>query len=349
MANDVQRTLPQIAYISAGAVSSLDLPRDSVLKSLDLMWNANITQGATPDSGVQSAQGVFAGIRRLEIVADGGLTLWSIDPLSLYVLNSLWSECYVERDSLPATATTGVYQGSLQVPFALPFSEDPNVTLLNAQALSSLQLRVTWGAVTDYYTTHVNTTLNTTSFLEPQTHEIVGLGPRSIFSAFKVGQILKDVTAASTNFQVDLPRGNVLRGLLVKTRTTATVEIAVETILNELRIESSELNRGLFTHRRIRATDTDGTGRSGYNIRNHQLRNFGLNQWTAAFAGTPAQQAMPLTGFFPVEFMEDKRVSSALRTQPFSSLQMVSNVSAPANSPRLDITTLEIIPAAAPR
>lgn len=360
MANDVKRQLPDIPYVSAGAISTLDLPRDSVLKGLGLAWILAQTTGTTPASGVEATAGIFAAIRRLEIVADGALTLWSIDPWSLYILNALWNGAWYNREDLapPAMSTSSVLTGYLDIPFALPKAKDPNVTLLNAQALSSLQLRVTWGSAVDMYATIANTSVTTSSVLSCETHEIVGLSPRSIFSAFKVGQITRDITAASTQMQVDLPRGNVLRGILMKTRTQSSgtgglVDVNVDTIFNELRLESSELNRGLFVHRRTRGTDTDATGRplTGHHIRQRARAWAGLSD---IFAPATGMQAQPtgstyLGGFYPLDFMEDGRTSSALRTQAYSSLAAILNVAAPATSPQIAITTQEIIPAAPPR
>lgn len=356
MANDVKRQLPDIPYVSAGAISTLDLPRDSVLKGLGLAWILSLTTAATAASGTEPDSGMLGAIRRLEIVADGALTLWSIDPWSLHVLNALWNGAWYARDDLapPAMSSSSVLTGYLDIPFALPKAKDRNVTLLNAQALSSLQLRVTWGGIADLFQTVANTTINTTSVLSAETHEIVGLSPRSVFSAFKVSQITKDITAASTQMQIDLPRGNVLRGLLFKAKvTTNSVEDEVDTILNEIRMESSELNRGLFVHRRTRGTDTDGTARplTGHHIRQKARAWSGLNDVFAPATGIAAQPASStwLTGMFPLDFMEDGKTSSALRTQAYSSLAAICNVSAPSGSPQLVVTTQEIIPAAPPR
>jgi hypothetical protein len=182
----------------------------------------------------------------------------------------------------------------------------------------------------------------------------VGLSPRSVFSAFKVGQITKDVSAASTGLQIDLPRGNVLRGLMFKTKIlTSGMEDEVDTILNEIRLESSELNRGLFVHRRTRGTDTDGTGRplTGWHLRQRARAWANLaDGWTPA-TGLQLQPTggTYLTGFYPIDFMEDGRTASALRTQAYSSLAAICNVSAPAGSPQMVITTQEIIPASPPK
>lgn len=348
MANDHKRQLPDIAYVSAGAVSTLDLPRDNVLKEIGLMLKLDQATATTPASGTEPDSGMLAAIRRLEIVADGALTLWSIDPWSLYTLNALWNGTVAQRDDLapPGGSSSSTIQAYMQIPFALPFCEKPNVTLLNAAALSSLQLRVTWGGVADLYQTVANTTISATSLLSVETHEIVGLSPRSRFSAFKVSQITKDVTAASANFEIDIPRGNILRGLLFKARiSTNGMEDQVDTILNEIRVESSELGRGPFVHRKVRATDTNGTARDGYHVRNSARLLYGLND---QFAVETGQGDFDLTGFYPIEFMEDKRLTSPLRTQPFSSLKAICDVSAPSGSPQLIANVLEVIPAARP-
>lgn len=350
MASDVKRPIPDLAYVSPGAASTIDLPRDHTLKRVGLMFTLAQATATTPASGTEPDGGILAAIRRLEVVADGAVTLWSIDPISLYTLNALYNGTPAQRDDLapPGGSSSNTLQAYLEIPFALPFAKNPDLTMLNAAALSSLQLRVTWGSVSDLYQTVANTTITAAStILSGETHEIVGLDPRSVFSAFKVSQLTRDISAANQNLEIDLPRSNVLRGLLLKARvTTNSVEDQVDTIVNEVRVESSELGRGPFVHRRSRATDTDGTARNGYHMRNAARLTYGLNDLYTVEAG---QQDFSLTGFLPLEFMENQRVTSAIRAQAFSSLKAILNVSAPSGSPQVIVNVMEIIPAARPR
>jgi hypothetical protein len=354
MANDIKRVMPDLALTSAGSVSTLDIPRDSVLKELSILFHIDVTVGTTAATGTVADPGWLAFVRRLEVVADGALTLWSIDPASLFMLDWCWYGAPGSRSAVPATITAGPFLAALRLPFALPFAADPNVTLLNAQALSSLQLRVTWGQVADVYQNANSSTFANTSLVSVETHEVIGLSPRSIFSAFKVSQISRDVSAANANLEIDLPRGNIMRGILVKSRiTTNSVEDEVDTIVNLMRVESSELNRGLFVHRRETCTDVFGTGRplSGYHVRNNMRYLYEINDLWTPFTGLHQNPSgeVPTVGFYQLEFMEDKRTSSALRTQPFSSLKLIMDCSSPSGSPNLTITTQEIIPAAPPR
>jgi len=356
MANDIKRTLSDLVFAGAGAQSLLDLPRDSVMKELELELTLRLATGAAAGVGTLSEGGILSAIRRIEIVADGALSIWNVDPVSLWILNGLWNGAWSQRDALaiPAPAGSNTLQASLECPFALPFSENPNVTLLNAQALSSLQLRITWGAIGDLTQTPNDTTIAATTAITPTSHEILGLSPRSPFSTFKVTQIRQLINAASNALQVDLNRGNILRGLLFMQRNTLNGVLDLnDGILNEVSLESSELNRGLFVHRRVRMTDTDGTARpaGGFEIRNNMRRLYGVPDYYTVFAG---QQQAPagatyLTGFGQLEFMEDKRTSSAIRTQLFTRLNAILNVSAPGTTPEVVITQQEIIPAARPR
>lgn len=349
MANDVRRQLSDIAYVSAGQVSTLDMPRDSVLRELGLMFTLSQTTGAAQGSGTLSEGGIWSAIRRIELSAEGALNLWSIDPVSLYYANALWNGAFAQRDVLasPGAASSNILQGYLEMPFALPFCANPNLTLLNAQALSSLTLRITWGSVSDLYQTIANTAINTTSILTPETHEIVGLGPRSVFSIFKVSQIARDITATQNRFEIELPRSNIIRGLLIKARnTTNSVEDLTDGLLNEVTLESSENNRGIFVHRRVRATDTNGTARQGYHIRNAARLLYGLADLNLQAAATGVGS---LLGIYPFEFMEDRRVSSALRVQPFSSFKALCDVTNAGTTPQLITNVFEIIPAARPR
>jgi len=356
MANDLKRTLADMVFAGAGAQSLLDLPRDAVMKELELDLTLRLATGAAAGVGTLSEGGILSAIRRIEIVADGALTLWNVDPVSLWVLNGLWNGGWSQRDALaiPGPAGSNTLQASLELPFALPFCDNPNVTLLNAQALTSFQLRVTWGAIGDLTQTPNDTTIAATTAITPTTHEILGLSPRSPFAAFKVTQIRVPITGASTALQVELNRGNIMRGLLFQTRNTLNGVLDLnDGIINAIAIESSEMNRGLFVHRNVRLTDTDGTARpaGGFEIRNNMRRLYGVPDYYTVFAG---QQQAPagatyLTGFSQLEFMEDKRTSSAIRTQLFTRLNSVLNVSAPAVTPEVIITQQEIIPAARPR
>jgi hypothetical protein len=351
VALSLNRTLPEIAYGgAAGAVSSFDLPRDHVMAGLRLMLNLTLTTSGAPAAGTEVDQGILAAIRRLEITADGGVTVYSIDPLSLYIANALWNGAPGQRDDLapPAMGATTNFQAFLHLPFALPFAKNPNLTLLNAAALSSFRLNVTWGGIADLYQTVNTTTIVTAStFITPETEEVVGLDPRSVFSLFRVSQVTKDVTAAADRLTVELPRGNVIRGLLLRAKvSTNGIQDETDGIVNQVDIESSERGRGVFVHRRQKATETAGTARNGYTLRNACRRIYGLNDLVTVETG---QQDLSLTGMYPIEFMENQRVTGAVRTQDFTSFNAVLNVSAPATSPQVIANVFEIIPAAAPR
>jgi hypothetical protein len=348
MALDIKRVLPDIAYTTAGQVSVLDLPRDSVMKGLSLMWTLVLTTATTAGSGTLNAWDGLAAIRRLEIVADGALTLWSIDPIDLAILDNLWYGTSLEYTNLaiPSTGTSGTMQYALYIPFALPFSKDPNLTLLNAAALTSLQLKVTWGAIADLVQTVANTTINVASVVTPETHEITGLTPESIFSAFKVSQLQQDITATTSRQRVQLARGNLMKMLMLRSRIlTNGIGASSEGLLNQVDIESSELNRGTFLHRRIRATDTDATGRQGFHIRNDAKRLYSYYDGALISAAT-AQ--ISLAGVYPIEFSEDGQNSSMIRTQPYSSFDAYLNVVNTGTSPTHIITQCEVLPAVVP-
>jgi hypothetical protein len=350
MALSLNRTLPDLTYAGAGAVSSFDLPRDHVMAGLKLMLNLEQTTGVTPASGTEPDAGILAAIRRLEVTADGGVTVYSVDPHSLYIANALWNSAPAQRDDLapPAMSGTGRLQAFLHMPFALPFAKNPNITLLNASALSSFRLNVTWGSINDLYQTVANTSIvSANTFITPETDEVVGLDPQSVFSLFRVSQVTKDVTAAQDRLQIDIPRGNVIRGLLFRAKvTTNTVADETDTVINQVDIESSERGRGVFVHRRQRCTETNGTARNGSNLRNGARRIYGLNDLYTVESG---QQDFSLTGFYPVEFMENMRATGAVRTQDFTSFNAVINASAPGGSPQIITNVFEIVPAARPR
>src|SRR5262245_61169524 len=223
MALSLNRSLPDLTYAGAGAVSSFDLPRDHVMKGLKLMLSLGLTTATTPASGGEPDAGILAAIRRVEIVADGGVTVYSIDAHSLFVADALWSGSPAQRDDLapPAMSTSNVLQAFLYCPFALPFAKNPNITLLNAAALSSFRINITWGSISDLFVTTANTTVNTTTtVVTPETDEVVGLDPQSVFSLFRVSQVTKDVTAAQDRMIMELPRGNVIRGMLFRTKVS---------------------------------------------------------------------------------------------------------------------------------
>lgn len=353
MANDVKRDLPDLAYVSAGAVSTLDIPRDSVLKSLSFTLTLDMTTAAAMVAATgASRRGVHAAIRRLEVVADGALTLHSMEPYRLYRINSLYSGNWYPADALafPAAGASNELKAFNKIQFALPFANNRNLTLLNAAALSSLQLRVTWGAMADLAQTPSDTVIDTTSILHTTTHEIVGLDPRSSFSAHKMTEITRDITAASTEFQIDLPRSNVVRGLFFEAHNVpgGSVRNPIDTILNAIRVESSELNRGIFVHRRMRVVEDNAVADAfGYNPRADAMALYGLSDLSDI--GLTPTTGIDLLGLYPVEFMEDKEVSSAIRTQAFSSFQAILDVSATGTTPQVTVVTAEIIPAAPPR
>ena len=138
-----QRQLDRVDF-AASAIKTIDIPREHFAKKIALLLTGQCDSGSAVS---RSAFNPFEIIQRIEVVTNGQ-TIKSISGRSLYLQNILEHGVIPSRTQTPSgtSSSNQAFGGCLH----LYFDKDKDFaeTLLPTFKLSSLQLKVTWAAVT---------------------------------------------------------------------------------------------------------------------------------------------------------------------------------------------------------
>lgn len=235
--NPLKRRVGSAAYTSAGSVSTIELPRNYNYRKLHCrIAGTNTTAGGTAGGAIHP-HAAHRSIARLELIANGRDTIMSISGEALKIMNILDYGC-VPQFTNPSAITAAAYSfdASFIIDLALIRSIRPIDTLFPAAGLSTLDLKITWGAGLDMFTGSLTITSATISACElvVSSFEEVGAIPGGV-GVNKLYMIDRTITGASTNYQIQIPVGNLYRGLLIHTKVD---EVPVDTILDGVRVES---------------------------------------------------------------------------------------------------------------
>lgn len=235
-----QRVLQNIAYLP-NTVLSRDLPKDTVLKRLQLRLSGAVTTTFVSGTPVSDTQSIFSNlIPRIDVVIGGSRVVKSVVAHMMRVQQLYYSNTLGERRSSAAASspnqnnfsvvdggfvfgTTGqvsIANETILLPFEHMFS-DPSLgretTWLNLKGVSSAELRLTAGSFAALQgfgnTAPVVYTANT-FIVDIITTEAQDVPSNILFKDWK--QTTKSVSYASqtANSLVDLNRGNQLSALM---------------------------------------------------------------------------------------------------------------------------------------
>lgn len=313
--NPLKRRVGSASYTSAGSVSTIELPRNyNYRKLLCRVTGTNTVVGGT-GAGAPLAFGAYRAISRIEIIANGRDTIMSISPEALMKMNTLDYGC-VPNFLNPTDDAAAAYSfnATFIIDFALMRSIRPIDTLFPAAGLSTFDLKITWGAGADMFTIAADgvATISATE-LVVSSFEEVGQVPGNV-GVNKLYTIDRVLTAASTNFQIQIPVGNMYRGLLISSESD---NVLIDTMIDGLRVESgTEVFQNWLTNDEL----------LDYNKISHNLET-------------------RLVGYHLLDWLDsDGFLSEILDTRNLSNLDLVLNVALPAGTTRrLKVYPQEII------
>jgi hypothetical protein len=226
---------------------------------------------------------------------------------------------------VPLTAAGGgpnAFSADLQLDFEFPHSSDPRRTYLNAAAdLQTLTIIIDWGDEGD-----IDTAAPWLGVGDALTAQVVVSGRELVDShikGFKFGVNTlsyqeKPIAAASTDFQFDMRRGNLLRGILIKAYTQApgaTFHTPSDAVINAVKFS---LNR------EVKVQYFDWPTLQGQNLIDYRM------------------VAVPV-GYAFIDFMEDGNYSKIIPTSAFTDVILSFDVAGVANS-RIRVYPVEIYP-----
>jgi hypothetical protein len=304
------RRIGSIAY-SANEVRSLDLPRSYAYSEIFLRLVADITI-ITADA-TAFLEGAFKLIKRIEIVADGTMTIKSIEGTALAQLNHILSGVANSQSAVPESVAANVAMNSfLTVDFAMPRAVSPIDTLLNSFSFGTLELKITFGDESDMYSAlSANVTINSASVEVHSRESLINKGGM----INKVFTIEREVTATSAELQISLPYGNQFRGYLIRSEVDGD---PVDTVINEVSIKN-----GTDVFRKMKFSTLQDMNKVDYEL-----------------------ESAP-TGYGFIDFSPDGYLTEALDTKGMTDLLMSFDVTKVAGTNKILIVPIELIPAAA--
>lgn len=261
-----QRSLQALTF-QENQILSRDLPRDTVLKELQLRLSGSVTTTFASGTPVADAQAAFDNIiPRVDVIVGGSRTVKSVRP-HLMRMQQLFSTNILgaRRSSAAATAATdnlptvdaGFTYGttgqittcseSILISFAHVYAEvglGRESTWLNLKGVSSAELRLTCAAFSTllgFGNTAPVVYSASTFIIDIITVEAQDVPAELIFSDWK--QTTKELTfsAQTTDYAIDINRGNKLSGIMFFCRdgaagstTTATGKLASNLVLTKI-------------------------------------------------------------------------------------------------------------------
>jgi hypothetical protein len=304
--NPLKRRVGSASYTSSGSVSTIELPRNYNYRRLMCRMTGTVTTAGGTAGGAIHTYAAYRAISRIEIIANGRDTIMSISPEALAIMNILDYGC-VPAFTNPSAITAAAYtfNCSFIIDMALVKSVRPIDTLFPAAGLSTLDLKVTWGSGMDMFTGAVTITSAPISACElvVSSFEEVGAIPGGV-GVNKLFTIDRTLTAASTNFQIQIPVGNLYRGFLIHTKSD---EVPVDTCIDGVRVEA------------------------GTEVFQNWLSNDELLDYNKLSHGLETR----LVGYQYLNWLDsDGFLSEILDTRKLSNLDLTLNVALPAGTTR---------------
>jgi hypothetical protein len=263
-----QRKLQALTF-AENSILSRDLPRDTVLKSLQLRLSGSVVTTFASGTPVADAQSTFDNIiPRIDVVINGSRTVKSIRPHMLKMQQLFTTSILGERrsssgasiaaDNFPTAdagftyGTTGQYTTAAEtilLSFEMVYCEyglGREATWLNLKGVASAELRLTCAAFSKllgFGNTAPVVYSSSTFIVDIITTEAMDVPAEIMFSDWK--QTLKELTfsAETTDYAIDINRGNKLSGLMIFAKdgaagsaTTATGKLASNLAVTKMQL-----------------------------------------------------------------------------------------------------------------
>lgn len=303
----LKRRVGSALYTSAGSISTIPLPRNYNYRKLICRINGSVIVSGGSGAGAPHVRSAYKAISRVELIANGRDTIWSVPAEVIEMLNRIDYGC-VPTASHPSNdaAATYTFTGSFIIDLAVMRAIRPIDTLFPAAALSTFDLKITWGAGADMFTGAVDFTsaaIQTTTELTVESFEEIGVVPGGV-GVNKISEINRTLTGANTRYQVQLATGNTYKGFLLYTNVD---NVPVDTMLDGVSVESgTEVYQSWLT--------------------NDELLNYNKLQYSLE---------TQLVGIHNVDFLDsDGFLTEILDARKLSNLDLFLNVALPAGTTR---------------
>lgn len=363
MARDMRRQLAAGQPFASQSPISFDLPVTAVYKSINLALEFAASTAAASTLTTPFERAPWTNIKRIDLVADGRDVIKSYDGGTLLDINHLDYGEYPPSQivDLAASQATGSVafplwhnlQIDLRLPGFLPefnldtrqFEGGENLTLLDARKLSSLELRVTFGAgLADIFATLTGTTTLDRFVVTPWGHELLDIGKDTAFP-LNVETMTSTAfpTTAATDRSFKHNVGNAYRRLIY-----STVDQNARNPVNRLgRLvlqENGTFNRRVWDVGNLAAAMARLGMAEGLDPANPATLVRAIPRLTPVVETTQGKNAGNRRGLYLLDIAEDDKVGSLLDTRGFSALESLLSWDGANTTDLLRITSNFIVP-----
>jgi len=264
-----QRKLQALTF-SENQILSRDLPRDTVLKSLQLRLSGAVVTTFASGTPVADAQSTFDNIiPRIDVVVNGSRVVKSVRPHLMKMQQLFTSNILGERRSSAAasaatdnfpTVDAGFTYGTtgqittaaetIYLPFEMVYCEmgyGRESTWLNLKGVASAELRLTCAAFSKllgFGNTAPVVYTASTFIIDIITREAQDVPPQIMFSDWKQTTKEQTFSAETADYAIDINRGNKLSGLMLfakdgaaGTSTTASGKLASNLAITKVNLK----------------------------------------------------------------------------------------------------------------
>lgn len=322
-----KRKLQSLTF-AENSILSRDLPRDTVLKGLQLRLSGSVTTTYGSGTPVADALSTFDNIiPRIDVIVNGSRVVKSVRPYFMRMQQLFTTQILAERKSSAAgtaaagnnpTADAGFTYGttgqlttvaeSIYLPFEMVHCDigmGRESTWLNLKGVASAELKLTcaaFSALLGFGNTAPVVYSAPTLSVEIITIEAQDVPPEVMFSDWK--QTTKELTfsAETTNYPIDINRGNKLSGIMLLARDGAAGSTTTAT--GKLRSNLAVRNLSLKVNGQ---TDIQSTTFLSLQAENRQ--RYGIN---APFSSNVSL----LDGVAHMNLLARKDISTALDCRP---------------------------------
>lgn len=342
----LEREVNSVTY-AQGQTRTIQLPRNYAYRKVMLLLKAVLYRAAGQTGGAPKDSCPGQLVQNIMVRANGRDVIKYYDNLE-----TLHRENQIHHNTRPYIYATEFYGTTgydaiavgdkvtvyiaAEIDFAMWRSIRPIDSLFNSAALSTLELSFNWagdpdslmddaydpaaspGVVVDEATLYVSSL------------ESVGVEPGTPFWVNKESFIQKEVTAAATNFQIELPVGNFYREFIIKTHSMGR---QVDTILPIPNTIILKAGTEVFKHRIAHHLQAN----------NRLYAEMEVPERNDAAALGHYSQELLLEGYYLLDFVVDGRLTEMLDTRRLSSLTLELNVARPATNDWIIVYPVELI------
>lgn len=342
----LEREIGTIEY-AENQTRTLQLPRNYAYRALDLVLSTKLTRAATAaDGGTCKDSAPAQLVKNIMIRANGRDVIKNIDFETLHRLTQIRHGVRPHIYAHDWLGYTDAADKEMKVAGRIDFEMwkaiRPIDTLLDSAGLATLELIIQWGTgldtMNDAYPGSggsAESVTVTSAILYVASVESVGVPAGTVFMTNKEYMIRKQVTAASSRFQIDLPVSNLYRDFVIKTHSDGD---QVDTILpfNLTNQNTITLQAGteVFKYRVAGCLQCANRVESMLEVPERIGSGAALNH---------AQQELVLEGYYHLEFVKDGRLTECLDTSKLSSLQLILDVANPGTEDFIDVYPCELI------